>query len=603
MISASEYPEMGAQVGALEQLDGAPRYCFKTEGPDGQQREMGQQDLIGGGAYGMVAKCYDRKWGRSVAVKRMCWQTIEREVRRVIREIQVLRHVNHPNLVHLLGLYTTPTGNESESRSGVSPYGVFIVTELMDMPLSQLISQHANAWNLSGHQRGQFQIEHVIWLAHQMLHGLHGLHSADIIHRDIKPHNLLVNMADTTLRICDFGLARVSRSDVRSCNVSHYVVTRYYRAPEIVFGSKTLDSSMDIWAAGCVIAEMVIAEPLLAINSTTVDGRYHGGRASQALLRILNRLGKPSAEDIDAVPHDNVRQYLSKISGTHMEKGSTERDVKQFIRSNLKLPQEGDAGSKVEQTLELIDGMLQFNPASRPTARKLLVNEVFASFAREDLIQSCAPLDDVDPTEMADFTLVRGVTMLKDEIERTVIDESWLEEECEEEEEEEGMTAIQFLTLAATGAAPTQALWQSLLRDHMSIIAPALSSLHISPNLEALVSLGPQQLRDLYKLVGPAMQNAALSFINSSDSSIVPTTITLANVTELQPIIYGKLAELDPTSEHAEVLRENLDFLVNSTMLPLPPVGSTPKVVDWTTPAGEPEDDEAMESGDFAFEQ
>eukprot|EP01059_Diplonema_ambulator_P008212 TRINITY_DN17754_c0_g2_i1.p1 TRINITY_DN17754_c0_g2~~TRINITY_DN17754_c0_g2_i1.p1 ORF type:complete len:580 (+),score=131.13 TRINITY_DN17754_c0_g2_i1:97-1836(+) len=549
MIGPHEFPIMGAQVAALEVFDEGPRFCFKNEGEEGGGfREMCQKDLIGGGAYGMVTKCYDRKWSRNVAIKKMGWLTIEREVRRVIREIQVLRHVSHPNLVHLLGLYVSETSEDMEHCTrecppDMNPYSVFIVTELMDMPLSQLISAHCTAW-ASG-QRGQYQIEHVIWLAHQMLHGLHGMHSADIIHRDIKPHNLLVNMADTTLRICDFGLARCSRADHRSNNVSHYVVTRYYRAPEIVFGTKSLDSSMDVWAAGCVISEMVIGEPLFAINSTTVDGRYHGARASQALLRILNRLGKPSEEDIAAVPHDNVRQYLSKISPTHMEKGTVERDVREYIRANLKLPTEGDAVQKLGQILDLVDAMLQFNPGKRPAARDLLVHGAFSSFAREDLIRSCTPLGDVDPTDVPDFAFEKGVRMLREEIEKTVIDESWLEVEEEEEEEEEGGVVIQFLTLTATGQSPTQQLWQDLLKSHVDIIAPALNALHITPTLEALLRLEPQQLIDLYRRLCPVMQNAALEFINRHRAALTPTIVTLHNVAEIRNIIYGKLADDD----------------------------------------------------------
>ena len=103
---------------------------------------------------------------------------------------------------------------------------------------------------------------------YQLLRGLLFLHSADIMHRDIKPCNLLVN-TNCDLRICDFGLARgidhslfVDQEQEFNNAITKYVVTRWYRAPEIVLISKNYDESIDLWSVGCVFAELISRQPL-----------------------------------------------------------------------------------------------------------------------------------------------------------------------------------------------------------------------------------------------------------------------------------------------------------------------------------------------------
>eukprot|EP00755_Sulcionema_specki_P017871 Sspe_Gene.65445::Locus_38745_Transcript_1_1_Confidence_1.000_Length_1308::g.65445::m.65445/K04371/MAPK1_3; mitogen-activated protein kinase 1/3 len=410
-VKSSQLQELADLINSTVQLDGHPRFTFQDE--NGQERRPDPLlDVIGGGAYGMVLKAYDNKWHRHVAIKHIDWKTIEREVRRVIREVQVLRHLWHPNLVHLVTMFSCNLPKEPPSpiHPEITPFCVFLVCELMDSPLSQLIKDHATIWRESGGRRGQYAIEHAIWLIHQMLHGLHAMHSANIVHRDIKPYNLLVNPSDTTLRICDFGLSRTSHP---SPNISHYVVTRFYRAPEIIFGTSTLDPAIDIWAAGCVAAELLIGEPLFAIDSNHENGQYSGQKASRGLLKILKRLGRPSSEDISEVPHPNVKSFLSKIVPMHLEKDNVDRDLKQFILQHacigpLHDPDnptvQEDHQQKLQQTVDLIDSMLQFNPRKRPTALECLRFPVFAHFHNEEFIQGCPPFDIPDPMDTNDFS-------------------------------------------------------------------------------------------------------------------------------------------------------------------------------------------------------
>ena len=274
--------EMQQQVPKLDTLeDGSPRYTFQRVMPVKVEGEtdckIRNEDIIGEGSYGAVVRAYDRQLMKNVAVKRIGWHTITREIRRILREVQVLRHCNHPNLIRLRALYALDTEDSEEQELSdpascmVHPYNLFIVCQLMSMPLSQLIHQQMEAaWKNSEHR--PYALKHARWLAHQMFHGLHGLHSAGVVHRDIKPQNLLVNTSDTKLKIIDFGLSRASRRD--AAKVSHYVVTRLYRAPELIYGSHSLDTAMDIWSAGCVAAELLICQPLFNVQSTYADGKY-----------------------------------------------------------------------------------------------------------------------------------------------------------------------------------------------------------------------------------------------------------------------------------------------------------------------------------------
>ena len=585
--------DMESQVKNLAAYDGCPRFCFldSTNNTAGSERRISHKDIIGGGAYGMVTKCWDRKWERWVAVKRIDWPTIEKEVRRVIREVQILKHLRHPNLIHLIGLYTSKSDSNTSNWNIENPFNLFIACELMDMPLSQVIQNQADTWNSS--QRGQYGIEHVIWLVHQLLHGLHGMHSAKIVHRDIKPHNILVNLRDTTLRICDFGLSRTSQP---SRHISHYVVTRYYRAPEIVFGLTSVDPSIDIWSAACVSAELLIGEPLFAINTTMTDGHYNGAEASRALLHLLNRLGKPSQEDIDAVQHDNVKQYLSKIKPNHLAKGSTERDVTQYVKKNLRVgplshtkhtkEEEFEQQKKLNQMLELVDEMLQFNPKKRPTALGLLQHEMF-SFSTSDLIKECPVFDVPDPVDTENFNVPHGISVLRKELAEEIPDVKW----WDDDEDEEQSVIIRFITLTAGGASPDKTLWSQLLRHRFDVLAGALQTLGVAPELDILVSLTPDQLRQLSTQVGCVMQEEAIHYLNSlrddpATVELIPAPINLRNLNELQPIIYQRLASLnDPNGDVAEAIRINLDFLITSTTaIPKPPspVSNSQEEVDWT---------------------
>ncbi|PIO27489.1 hypothetical protein AB205_0209330, partial [Aquarana catesbeiana] len=168
---------------------------------------------IGSGAQGIVCAAYDAVLERHVAIKKLSrpFQN-QTHAKRAYRELVLMKCVNHKNIIGLLNVFT-PQKSLEEFQD------LYIVMELMDANLCQVIQMELD------HER-------MSYLLYQMLCGIKHLHSAGIIHRDLKPSNIVVK-SDCTLKILDFGLARTAGT---SFMMTPYVVTRYYRAPEVILG-------------------------------------------------------------------------------------------------------------------------------------------------------------------------------------------------------------------------------------------------------------------------------------------------------------------------------------------------------------------------------
>ncbi|KAK2187438.1 hypothetical protein NP493_165g02043 [Ridgeia piscesae] len=141
--------------------------------------------------------------------------------------------------------------------------------------------------------------DHVKVFLYQILRGLKYLHSTRVIHRDIKPGNLLVN-SNCCLKICDFGLARIEEPD-ENCHMTQEVVTQYYRAPEILMGARHYASSIDIWSVGCIFAELLSRHILFQAQSPI-----------QQLDLITDLLGTPCLEDIRTAC-EPARQHMHRL--------------------------------------------------------------------------------------------------------------------------------------------------------------------------------------------------------------------------------------------------------------------------------------------------
>lgn len=143
--------------------------------------------------------------------------------------------------------------------------------------------------------------EHVQFFIYQLLRGIKYLHSARVLHRDLKPRNLLVN-SNCDLKICDFGLARVALDwNVRMPEMTDYVATRWYRAPEVLLAYKKYSGAMDIWSVGTILAELLLRKPLLP-----------GCDPKNQIELIYNLIGTPSDEDIEMIPNNVSRERVKR---------------------------------------------------------------------------------------------------------------------------------------------------------------------------------------------------------------------------------------------------------------------------------------------------
>lgn len=216
-------------------------------------------EKLGEGAYGVVYKAQDRDSHEFVALKRIPLDSAEEGIPcTVIREIALLKEIHHPNIVRLLNVFHSDTK-------------LTLVFEYCDQDLKKYMDSCRGAPDPANVQ--SFML--------QLLRGLAYCHAHRILHRDLKPQNLLINKHGE-LKLADFGLARGFGIPVRG--YSNEVVTLWYRAPDVLLGSKDYDTSIDIWSAGCIFAEM-------ASGGNPI---FPGEDPTDQLNRIFTVFGVPS---------------------------------------------------------------------------------------------------------------------------------------------------------------------------------------------------------------------------------------------------------------------------------------------------------------------
>lgn len=214
----------------------------------------------GEGTYGVVYKARDRRTNLFVAMKKIRLETEDEGIpSTTLREISTLRQLRHPNIVELNDVI------HSEGR-------LYLVFEFVDKDLKK----YMEAVN------GPLNPELVRSYTAQLLRGLEFCHLRAVMHRDLKPQNILVSR-DGKLKLADFGLARAFVPPIRP--FTHEVVTLWYRPPEILLGSKTYALPMDMWAVGAIIAEMVTKRPL-----------FPGDSEIDEIFKIFRIMGTPNDE-------------------------------------------------------------------------------------------------------------------------------------------------------------------------------------------------------------------------------------------------------------------------------------------------------------------
>ncbi|KAI0343368.1 CMGC/MAPK/ERK protein kinase [Trametopsis cervina] len=292
---------------------------------------------LGQGAYGCVVAAKHRRSGEGCAIKKITNINTKRILtKRCLREIKLLHHFRgHKNITCLydMDIVFRPDGNFDE---------VYLYEELMEADLHAII-------------RSQQPLSdaHFQSFIYQTLCGLKYIHSANVLHRDLKPGNLLVN-ADCELKICDFGLARgyqpggsaQQAKGSASANqgfMTEYVATRWYRAPEIMLSFANYGPAIDLWSVGCILAELLAGKPI-----------FKGRDYVDQLNQILHYLGTPSEDTLRRVGSPRAQDYIRSLPIKPRVPFST-----LFPRAN-------------HLAIDLLSQLLNFDPAKRITCEQAL---------------------------------------------------------------------------------------------------------------------------------------------------------------------------------------------------------------------------------------
>uniref|UniRef100_A0A8C8CCJ5 mitogen-activated protein kinase n=1 Tax=Oncorhynchus tshawytscha TaxID=74940 RepID=A0A8C8CCJ5_ONCTS len=295
---------------------------------------------VGSGAYGSVCSSYDVKSGQKMAVKKLSrpFQSII-HAKRTYRELRLLKHMKHENVIGLLDVFTPATSLEEFND-------VYLVTHLMGADLNNIVKCQ------------KLTDDHVQFLIYQILRGL----------KDLKPSNLAVN-EDCELKILDFGLARHTDDEMTG-----YVATRWYRAPEIMLnwmhynmtvdGNNVFVAVVDIWSVGCIMAELLTGRTL-----------FPGTDHINQLQQIMRLTGTPPACLISQMPSHEARNYINSLP--QMLKRNF-ADV--FVGAN-------------PQAVDLLEKMLVLDTDKRITASEALAHPYFSQYHDPDDEPESEPYD------------------------------------------------------------------------------------------------------------------------------------------------------------------------------------------------------------------
>ena len=331
-------------------------------------KKIEKNGSLGAGAYGVVYKANDLQTGEIVALKvstrarlpapatancapaRRCAhhpprtprppdpnpQRIRLEVEdegvpsTALREISLLRELEHPNIVKLKDCV------QSDGK-------LYLVFEFLEKDLKKYMD----------HTHGYLEPMLVKSYMFQLLRGLAFCHTRAVMHRDLKPQNLLVSR-EGTLKLADFGLARAFSLPIR--NLTHEVVTLWYRAPEVLLGARHYAPSVDIWACGTIMVELVNKRPV-----------FPGDSEIDELYKIFRGLGTPTNETWPGV------EELPDFAMTFPKWAA--RPIGTLIKDNM-LGEEG---------LDLLQKMLNYNPAERISAKAALEHPYFADLDKSSI--------------------------------------------------------------------------------------------------------------------------------------------------------------------------------------------------------------------------
>uniref|UniRef100_A0A914W455 Mitogen-activated protein kinase n=1 Tax=Plectus sambesii TaxID=2011161 RepID=A0A914W455_9BILA len=260
-----------------------------TEDLDGHVTEKYEiNKRLGKGAYGIVWKAVDKRTKDIVALKKIfdAFRN-QTDAQRTFREIMFLQEFGrHPNIIKL---YNILKANNDKD--------IYLVFEYMDTDLHNVIKKGNILKDI-----------HKQYIMCQLFRAVKFLHTGNVLHRDLKPSNVLLD-ADCRVKLADFGLAR-SLSSLEDYpegqnlpELTEYVATRWYRAPEILLAAKRYTKGVDMWSLGCILGEMLLGKALFPGTSTI-----------NQIERIMNTIPRPSKADIDSIGSHYAGSVLDKMA-------------------------------------------------------------------------------------------------------------------------------------------------------------------------------------------------------------------------------------------------------------------------------------------------
>jgi len=280
---------------------------------------------LGKGAYGIVWKALDKKTGEKVALKKIfdAFQNAT-DAQRTFREVIFLQQMDqHENIVQLQNVLRADNDRD-----------LYLIFEYVETDLHAVI--RANI----------LEEVHRQYLIYQSFKALMYMHSAELVHRDMKPSNLLLN-SECLMKVADFGLARsLLRGEVADGSTTNpimtdYVATRWYRAPEILLGSTRYGTAVDMWSLGCIFGEMLGGKPV-----------FQGSSTLNQLERICEVVGRPSDEEVEAMKSPFAQTMLDNLN---VQNTVPKRWADIYPKASA-------------EALDLLEKLMQWDPAKRLTA-------------------------------------------------------------------------------------------------------------------------------------------------------------------------------------------------------------------------------------------
>ncbi|KAJ3494624.1 hypothetical protein NLG97_g3957 [Lecanicillium saksenae] len=295
------------------------------DGVTGETRELQytQCKIVGNGSFGVVFQTKLSPSGEDAAIKRVL-----QDKRFKNRELQIMRIVRHPNIVQLKAFYYSNGERKDE-----------VYLNLVQEFVPETVYRASRFFNK---MKTTMPILEVKLYIYQLFRALAYIHSQGICHRDIKPQNLLLDPTSGILKLCDFGSAKILVEN--EPNVS-YICSRYYRAPELIFGATNYTTKIDVWSTGCVMAELMLGQPL-----------FPGESGIDQLVEIIKVLGTPTREQIRTMNPNYMEHKFPQIKPHPFNKVFRKADA---------------------NAIDLITKLLEYTPTEREAAVNAMVHPFF----------------------------------------------------------------------------------------------------------------------------------------------------------------------------------------------------------------------------------